>query len=270
MDAEGDNARAEIVEGEGQNSWAGDRVGGREWSTQWRKGAGADMYAIERQMTNRAELRQALLDHFPEGGLFVPGNYDITSGSPVVVRVTASGLSEGVCVEGVVQWRRLAPLGRVAVQGSPGLGVRVLPSQRSRYVFLQRWAEGTLETSGRGDVRYPCELAIRLSSLGRHSGGILHGSLREVGSRGAMVTVPTRLSVANIVLLDVTLEEGSHSLPARVVWSREDRAGLRILLERQEERLVWARLFDSVVSAFARRLVVPRPPSFRPRDPRAE
>ena len=51
------------------------------------------MHAIDVDFENRAALREALLDTFSEGGIFIEGNYDVTSGSPKRMKSRATSSS---------------------------------------------------------------------------------------------------------------------------------------------------------------------------------
>jgi Tfp pilus assembly protein PilZ len=126
-------------------------------------------------------LSEALAPGLAEGGLFVPGDFDIPVGSPIAVRVTALGLATEVFVEGLVQWRRVH--GRVRQTGiNPGLGVRMLTSHQERLQFLRNWAGGRSEESGRYEPRCPTNLACVLTSIGRNTGRMLHATLRDARS----------------------------------------------------------------------------------------
>jgi hypothetical protein len=227
------------------------------------------MFAIEAQFVNRAALREALIESFAEGGLFIEGEFGITSGSAVTVRVAAAGLAAGLFLDGVVQWRRMVPHGRGS-GAAAGLGVRMLPNQRERYQFLHRWASGSTEGSGRAEWRYPYEKRVVVAPLARQTGRVLHAILRDVSVHGAMITAPMRLSPSSLLSLEIPLDDGPQGLAARVAWATDDRAGLRLLLERREERLAWARFFETASVAFERRLVGRRRSSSSPRNSRAE
>lgn len=220
------------------------------------------MQAIDVEFASRVALRDALLDTFSEGGIFIEGNYDVTAGSAVVVRLGAVGLPAGEFLEGIVQWRRVGPSrSRDMVAG---LGVRVLTSQRERFAFLSRWASGTHGGSGRVDWRYPLERKVFLATLGRSTGRVLHSTIKDVSEHGAMLATPTKLAAGTLLSLEDPQSDGVRTLSGVVVWSDDTHAGFRLDLDRGEERACWHRTFESAMASFGRQLAYPRLPSERP------
>jgi hypothetical protein len=225
------------------------------------------MNSMEAAFDSRAALREALLDTFAEGGIFVEGNYEVTSGSPVTVRVAVGDLAVGVFLEGLVQWRRVGPAVRSAGI-APGVGIRMLASEQERFQFLTKVANEQAEGSGRAEWRYPTELKAFLSPSGRSTGRIVHAVLRDVSPHGGLVSVPTKLAVAQIHSFEFQFEGEVHSVPARIVWSSDDRAGMAMVLDKPEDRATWSRLAGDAITRFeARRVSIRRTTgraSFRP------
>ncbi len=220
------------------------------------------MQAIDVEFASRAALKDALLDTFSEGGIFIEGNYDVTSGSTVVVRLEAVGLSGGLFLEGLVQWRRVGPARTRDMVA--GLGVRVLASQRDRFVFLSRWANGTHGGSGRVDWRYPVERKVFLSTRGRTTARVLHATLKDVSEHGAMLATPTRLMPGTTLSLEYPESDLVRSYCCAVVWSSETHTGVRLELDQNEERAHWHSTFEDAIASFGRQLAYPKRVTDRP------
>lgn len=213
------------------------------------------MYAVDLS-ASRVALRERLIDSYAEGGIFVPGSFDVTSGSLVLVRVGLEGLPCGVIMEGVVQWRRTAVAARQATP--PGTGVRFLPSCQERSRFLFSWAAGLHHGSGRVDWRYPLELPVTLTTKLKGSTRIYPCSVRDVSAYGAMVTVNARLTTDEVFRMEWRNAEKVQAVTARVVWTAGGRAGLRVLFDGREERPAWEALVDAARTAFNAMVVPPR------------
>ncbi len=220
------------------------------------------MDAIDTVFADRAALREGLLDTFVEGGLFVEGNYDVTSGSRVLVRVTAKGMRVGLFVEGVVQWRR------VGVSRAPeltaGLGVRLLANQNERYRFLQRWAAGASEGSLRGTLRYPAEQRVYLSTRGRGTGRLMHATIHDVSNGGALIAVPANIVPGTPVALEYDVDGAHFAALGSIAWGDSSRIGFKLDDNANPSMHAgWQRLVGQATSAYDRRVVRPR----RPTDP---
>jgi Tfp pilus assembly protein PilZ len=216
------------------------------------------MHAVEAEFSSRAALRDGLLDTYVEGGIFVPGHYGITSGSPILVRVSAAGLEAGVFLEGVVQWRRVG-VAR-APELTAGIGVRLLASQHERFTFLQRWANAAHAGSGRMKWRYPCDVKAFVATRGSGTGRVLHATLRDVCDDGAMIAVPAKIAVGTPIAVEFPVANDAHGVNAEIVWAEPARAGMR-LVERDARHDGWRALVQEAVGAFGRRVVTPRSPS---------
>ncbi len=215
---------------------------------------------IDAVFMTRKALQAALLDSFPEGGLFVEGGIDVTVGTAVLIRVTAEDLGVGTFLEGVVQWRRIERRAVAAANAAPGVGVRLLPTERGKYDFLERWGGGSVEASGRAEWRYPAEIAVQVQAVGpsRSTARIMHSTIRDISAHGALVFTPMTLSTAEIVSLSLTDDSRPQSVEARVAWSVTGKAGLRLLLERKEERLVWSKTVEAARNAVTDGITQPR------------
>lgn len=211
------------------------------------------MITLRAHFSTRLALKAALLTNFPEGGVFVGGARALSLGTAVSVRVSFDDSRGGeLFVDGVVQWRREA----TAEQPS-GLVVRLLASQRDKFAFLSRLAEGLGAGSRRGDVRYPFERPVVLSAVlgtpggagatGRFSRRMIHASICDVSSTGALVATPTRLSTAQTHTLDLPINGAIRSLRVEVAWSTDARAGLRIVFERPEHHQAWEKVLAEAV-----------------------
>lgn len=221
------------------------------------------MYSIRAEFASRAALREALLDTFAEGGIFLQGHYDVTSGSPVTVRLSAPALEPGVFLEGMVQWRRLGAQSRAS--GVPaGLGVRMLTDQSARFAFLQRWADGQTAELQRLEWRVPLGSTVHVTAEQRATRQILHTRFRDVSERGACVSTPTRLPTLVPMRIEFPVEGAMRGVRGRVVWSTDERAGVAIEPERGEERAAWQRLLERAESALQVQRASLKPLSIKP------
>ena len=220
------------------------------------------MQAIDVDFDGRAALRDALLDTFSEGGIFVEGNYDVTSGSAIIVKVGAAGLRAGVFLEGIVQWRRVGPARTPDMVA--GVGVRVLANQRDRFAFLQRWASGSDSGSGRSDWRYPFDLKVYLSTRGKATGRILHATVRDVSEHGVQLSMPTKITVGTPMSLEFMHGQDSHGFTGHIAWSDDSQAGMVFEFDKPDDHPAWNRVVDDAIQAFMRRVIAPRRLTDRP------
>ncbi|MDB4930954.1 MAG: hypothetical protein JWM10_3438, partial [Myxococcaceae bacterium] len=84
---------------------------------------------------SRAALRDGFRDAGEEGALVIPGQYDLSLGAAVDLRVGLEDEACGVFLQAVVQSRRPASGG---TRG--GLGVRFLRSSAEAARFVAQWA----------------------------------------------------------------------------------------------------------------------------------
>lgn len=203
------------------------------------------MFSIDASFSTRAGLGDALQGDFTEGGLSLEGEYEVTVGAPVAVRVTAPGLAGGVFLETVVQERRHSSgVERAA------LGLRLLPGQRSRFDFLRSYADAQHAGSGRGEWRYPYDRRCVLAVYGKGTARMLHAAMRDVSPHGALVTAPV-VSVTNPEFsLEFEFEGATRRLAARVMWNSRDRVGLRLALDKADDRAIWQRIYAAAVQQF--------------------
>jgi len=220
------------------------------------------MHAIDVDFDSRASLRDALLDTFSEGGIFIEGNYDVTSGSPILVRVGVSGLRAGSFLEGIVQWRRVGAARTPDMVA--GLGVRMLANQRDRFAFLQRWAIGSHDASGRLDWRYPYDMKVFLSTRGRGTGRVLHATVRDVSERGVMLAMPTKIASGTPLAMEFARGNDAVLLAGTLAWSDDGRAGLVFDFEKSDDHAAWHRVVDEAVQQFSDQIAPRRRLTDRP------
>lgn len=212
------------------------------------------LFTVDATFANRTALRDALAETGAGEMLTLEGEYELTVGAPVTVRVHVVGLASGVFLETVVQTRRSAD-----ARGAehPALGLRLLPGQQGRFEFLRTYADGQHAGSGRVEWRYPYDRRCVLASHGKGTGRMLHGAMRDVSPNGALISAPALAVTSRELSLEFELEGAARRLASRVAWSGRDRVGLRLLLERPEERTVWQRVYGAAMQQFEGALSTP-------------
>jgi hypothetical protein len=213
------------------------RVATEEWS----------MVRVEASFRDRESLLR--LQHGAgEGVLFIPDFTQPSVGSPILVRVSATGLPTGLFVEGVVAWRRLAPAGAYL----RGLGVRVLSQHMDRLLFLRRWTHGEVLSVPREHWRFPCRepVLVSFNSAGRKATQrFVHGTLEDVSERGALLVTPSPLPTGGELYVDIPSVPGAP-FSARVAWSAGTRAGLeRVASSATETAAAWMQFVERAARA---------------------
>lgn len=208
---------------------------------------------FEIRLRDADELKLAWLDGLDDGGLFLPGNFPITAGASVVLRVTIERpMPTTTLLAGTVAWRRLPQRESAertsSVRLRAGIGVSFAPSMRPRALFLDRLGRGSA-AEGRSVMRYPTELAGELSA--RASERATAARVVDVSVRGARVALITSAFIdvgSPIELRLAAASSGEHRrvpLHGHVAWverSSGQQLGVRLDLSTTDERLIWAKI----------------------------
>jgi len=220
----------------------------------------------------RDALRDSLVETDGEMAMLVPGDFALTAGTPVLLRISPEGLDPGMFLEGVVQLRR-----RRTREGSDiGLAeieVKILPRERARFQFIQAWSAGKCEANGRRSWRFPYDSRVHLQALGiaRTTSRLMHTATLDVSATGTRVLTPRPLARGESVVLLTSAAGAMRDFQGEVVWSQDARAGVRLILDSMESRTEWAILLHRAEAAIAssevrvlRTSLPPRVPSTRP------
>ena len=213
---------------------------------------------IEISLDHAAELRDAWLDGFQNGGMFIPGSFAIAAGAAVLVRVHVERPTPATTLlVGTVVWRRLPQkdpvVGASSISLRAGIGISFTPAMQNRVLFLDRLARGTVNES-RAAARYPTELPGEVTA--RHSERPVEARVLDVAVRGARVSLPCSVVVEAGSAIEMRIamprsgEISRAPLRGRVAWvspaspeGASSRAlGVRLDLATTEERLVWAKI----------------------------
>lgn len=216
----------------------------------------------------RDELHGALRSASAEHSMFLSGEYPLTAGERVLVRLSAPGLEPGVFVEGVVQNRRVRKPANERAAETIGLDVQLLPQERAPFAFVRSWAAGRCGVSGRSSWRYPAQMKAHVQVLAavRTTGKLLHGSTVNVSETGVMLSVSRPLPALAPVVIMLEMDNTLRDFEARIVWATDTHAGIRFALTSADERMHWARLVASVREGFETRQSYPSlRPSSQPR-----
>jgi Tfp pilus assembly protein PilZ len=223
---------------------------------------------LELRVPRLADLRDAWLDGFADGGLFIPGAAPLSTGARVAVRVT---VDEAPALEtlltGVVAFRDVPGADAVRRTGTrlvPGVGVIFDAAMRPRVVFLERAARGVLPEHPRRSQRWPLraygELLLRPEERAREA------EIVDVSARGAQIELPdgpafvARGAAVRVWVAFAPSGESSFSpLAARVAWLAVDgmRLGVELQLGSEADRIHWERVVARARGAFERRLARP-------------
>ncbi len=208
---------------------------------------------IEIRLRDADELRMAWLDGLQDGGVFVPGAFELGAGAPVILRVMIERpVATTTVLIGSVVWRRL-PAREPAVSSSSitlraGIGVSFASSMRARALFLERIARGAA-SEVRAALRYPTEIAGEVAA--RTSERAAPARLLDVsvhGARlylGASAFLETGAAIELRIAAPTSGELSRAPLGARVAWidrSTGQHVGVRLDLGTTDERLIWAKI----------------------------
>jgi Tfp pilus assembly protein PilZ len=207
---------------------------------------------IDIALGDAAELRNAWLDGYQNGGMFIPGTFAIAAGAPVLVRVHVERPSQTTTILlGTVIWRRLPQKDPVARTSSitlrAGIGISFVPTMQSRVLFLDRLARGTASES-RAATRYPTELPGEFAvTRGEQA---VEARIVDVAVRGARVALASGTFVEPSAAIEMRIatprsgELARAPLRGRVAWVETGgrSVGVRLDLATAEERLLWAKI----------------------------
>jgi len=207
---------------------------------------------IDITLGEAAELRNAWLDGFQNGGMFIPGAFAIPAGAAVLVRVhIEKPAPTTTLLLGTVIWRRLPHrdpvVGLATVTLRAGIGISFTPAMQSRVLFLDRLARGT-GSELRAAARYPTQLVGEVSA--RTTERPVEAKVLDVAVRGARVALSRAAFVdaGSAIELRMAMPRSGEMtrapLSGRVAWV--DRAGqaigVRLDLATTDERLIWAKV----------------------------
>jgi Tfp pilus assembly protein PilZ len=208
---------------------------------------------IELSLADAGELRNAWLDGYQNGGMFIPGTFAVPAGAAVLVRVHVERPRPTATVLlGTVVWRRLPQrdpvIGASSVTLRAGIGISFAASMQGRVLFLDRLARGTA-TEGRSAARYPTELAGEVCA--RDSERPIDARVLDVAVRGAGISLskPAFLDAGAAIEVRVGIprsgEVSRAPLRGRVAWVERatgQMVGVKLDLATTDERLVWAKI----------------------------
>jgi Tfp pilus assembly protein PilZ len=221
-----------------------------------------DSTFIELRVADAAALQAWWLDGLPHGGIFVPGDFELFAGAPVLLCVVIEGQPVGsTLVAGTVIQRRTS-LGASAPPPAmrrenllrPGLGIAFDEGTEARVAYLVERSRALAKES-RSGLRWP--LGIPAHVVLRDGGRPVRISLEDVGTRGARISLPPGISPerqasATLAIRSNELEVTSAFLGA-VAWVSPHAVGLTLALETKEDRARWARLVTRAREGFDRR-----------------
>jgi Tfp pilus assembly protein PilZ len=216
---------------------------------------------IEIRVRDAGELRVAWLDGLSDGGVFLPGNFSVGAGTPVLLRVVVERPTPTTTLLiGSVVWRRLPQrepvMGQSSITLRAGIGISLAPSMRARALFLDRLARGSAGEA-RGALRYPTDLPGELTV--RTDERATAARVLDVSVRGARVSLSSQAFVQAGSAIEARIavatsgEFARMPLRGRVAWigERSDAAinrnssqqvGVRLDLSTTDERLIWAKI----------------------------
>jgi hypothetical protein len=214
---------------------------------------------IEIRLRRAEDIRAWWLDGFADGGVFVPGLFALSAGTPVLVRLlTELPVVGSTVLSGMVIWRRLPTRNETAATLRPGIGIAFEPSMRSRVIFLDRLGRGAASDS-RGGVRYPTLIASEIAV--RESERAQPAEVLDVGPRGARILMPRTSfveagSAVRVWIAPAQSGESSFApLSGRVAWldrSKAETFGVRLDLANKDDRLHWAKVVTRAREAIER------------------
>jgi hypothetical protein len=221
-----------------------------------------DSTFFELRVADAASLQEWWLGGLPHGGIFVPGDFELFAGAPVLLCVVIDGQPVGsTLIQGTVIQRRTS-LGASAPPPAmrrenllrPGIGVAFDEGTEARVAYLLERSKGHARES-RSALRWP--LSIPAHVVLREGARPARVSLEDVGTRGARITLPQgmapeRQARATLAIRSAELDVTSAFLGA-VSWVSATALGLTCALDTKEDRARWARLVTRAREAFERR-----------------
>jgi Tfp pilus assembly protein PilZ len=216
-------------------------------------GMAMDPTTIEISLGDAGELRDAWLDGFQNGGMFIAGTFAIAAGAAVLVRVQVERPSPtNTLLLGTVIWRRLPQrepaVGLSSITLRAGIGISFAPAMQGRVLFLDRLARGTTNES-RTATRYPTQLLGEL--VAREGERPVEARLLDVSVRGACVSLAhgAFLDPGAAIEMRVAMPRSGEIVRAplcgRVAWVNRatgQSLGVRLDLATTDERLSWAKI----------------------------
>jgi len=188
-------------------------------------------------LRNRAQFLEQCFDQDDSGGLFVPGDLDVTLGDEVDLEIAFVEEQVRFHIRAVVRWKR-ASAGRRAL---PGVGLGFLPSEATTKGQLLRFARGEdVEHVEREGRRYALHLEVKLDVDGAPSRVV---STDDMSEGGCFLLVDPPLAIGTSV--EVTLRAPGAlfswlTLKGRVAWRRSQghaqRGGVGVEFRFDDER----------------------------------
>lgn len=221
-----------------------------------------DSTFLELRVADAASLHDWWLSGLPHGGIFVPGDFELFAGAPVLLCVVIDGQPVGsTLIQGTVIQRRTSlgasappPAMRKENLLRPGIGVAFDEGTEARVAYLLERSKGHARESRNG-LRWP--LGIPAHVVLREGARPARVSLEDVGTRGARISLPQgdppeRLSGATLAIRSTELDVTSAFL-GTVAWVADRSLGLTFALDTKEDRARWARLVTRAREGFERK-----------------
>lgn len=186
-------------------------------------------------LKDRAAFLEQSFDKGAAGGLFVPGEVEVSLGDEVDVEIHFIEDQVRFRIRGVVKWKR-ENAGRRAIP--PGIGIEFLPSEGHTRDHLVAFAEGRESVSHveRGR-RYALQVDVKLSRGGVEEMGVTD----DISEGGCFVLTENLLPVGTVLAVKLRAPGslfGWMTLSAIVAWTRTDpaRAGLGLAFTFEDDR----------------------------------
>ncbi len=223
-------------------------------------------------LRNRAQFLEQSFDQDATGGLFVPGDLDVSLGDEVDLEIAFVAEQVRFHIRAVVLWKRPAS-GRRAPQG---VGLGFLASEATTKGQLLRFARGEdvdhVEREGR---RYALHIEVKLGVDGTAPQVVRTDDMSE---GGCFLLVDPPLPIGTVVHVTLRAPGALFSwltLRGRVAWRRtqgherdgaRNGVGVEFLFDDESQRRRMARLLVNVRERLGRevRVVPPRPTTTTP------
>jgi hypothetical protein len=215
------------------------------------------MHAVDIAYASRRDLCDHVVADDDQLALVIPGpRSSVAEGSPISVRVTASGLPGDAMFDGRTREIRVGSESLLAVVPEAG--------EQRRLSFLRDWARGAAPTAYRREerlsiARVPAVITLATPAVRRETVQLL-----DVSERGARISFPEPLARGSLLILEVNTPDGLLSFAASVMWSANASVGLQLCHSFASERAAWANLVASARRSFSERVaasLVPEEPS---------
>jgi uncharacterized protein (TIGR02266 family) len=209
---------------------------------------------------DRQTFLEQSFDKGEAGGLFVPGELEVSLGDEVDVEIHFVEDQVRFHIRGIVKWKRELA-GRRAIP--PGVGIEFLPSEADTREHLILFAQGRESVNHvERDRRYALQVDVKL----RQGAMELTGITDDISEGGCFVKTDLVLPVGTVV--DVKLKApgslfGWMTVPAAVAWTRSDKhrtgVGLAFHFEGDKQRAKMKKIVALLKERMVRELHVKTP-----------